>query len=287
MNTIGTSTLGSSYRAKYFSSNLQSVLRKATVAEAICNVDRSDDKYIHNPYSTQPIAAIQAVAGTYSVSAWTITDDSLAKTEEAIYGEHVYDFEQKMGRYDIMANRMDEMAYAVAYGIDYSVLNQLCEDGTGTYDTPSGGFTTAANWAVILANLVAKVSAYSDSMKGMFLVVENSDLVGILQSQMASGFNFSDMALRNGLVSTQLGVDIYVVRDGTFVDATIGSKTVSNSGHRVFGVKGVSTYSLGTPVYEEKGVSGKTGKEIAYGTHFGFKLWAQKASLVVDITVTA
>lgn len=287
MNTIGTSTLGSSYRAKYFSSNLQSVLRKATVAEAICNVDRSDDKYIHNPYSTQPTAAIQAVAGTYSVSAWTITDDSLTKTEEAIYGEHVYDFEQKMGRYDIMANRMDEMAYAVAYGIDYSVLNQLCEDGTGTYDTPSGGFTTAANWAVILANLVAKVSAYSDSMKGMFLVVENSDLVGILQSQMASGFNFSDMALRNGLVSTQLGVDIYVVRDGTFATATIGSVSVTNSGHRVFGVKGVSTYSLGTPVYEEKGVSGKTGKEIAYGTHFGFKLWAQKASLVVDITVTA
>lgn len=287
MNTIGTSTLGSSYRAKYFSSNLQSVLRKATVAEAICNVDRSDDKYIHNPYSTQPTAAIQAVAGTYSVSAWTITDDSLTKTEEAIYGEHVYDFEQKMGRYDIMANRMDEMAYAVAYGIDYSVLNQLCEAGTGTYDTPSGGFSTAANWAIILANLVAKVSAYSDSMKGMFLVVENSDLVGILQSQMASGFNFSDMALRNGLVSTQLGVDIYVVRDGTFVNATIGSVSVTNSGHRVFGVKGVSTYSLGTPVYEEKGVSGKTGKEIAYGTHFGFKLWAQKASLVVDITVTA
>ena len=59
-------------------------------------------------------------------------------------------------------------------------------------------------------------------MKGMFLVVENSDLVGILQSQMASGFNFSDMALRNGLVSTQLGVDIYVVRDGTFA-LTIGS----------------------------------------------------------------
>jgi hypothetical protein len=287
MNTIGTGTYGSSYRAKYFSSNLQSVLRKATVAEAVCNVDRSDDKYIHNPYSNQPTAAIQAVAGTYSVSAWTITDDSLTKTDEAIYGEHVFDFEEKMNHYNIMATRMDEMAYAVAYGIDYFVVNNLCEDGTGTYSTPSGGFTTAANWPVILANLVSKVSGYADSMRGMFLIVENSDLVGVLQSQMATGFNFADMALRNGLVSTQLGVDIYVVRDSTFVSTTIGSTTVTNSGHRVFGVKGSASYSLGTPVYEEKGVSGKTGKEIAYGTHFGFKLWAQKASLIVDITVTA
>lgn len=288
MNTIGTGTYGSSYRAKYFASNLQSVLRKALVAEAICNVDRSDDKYIHNPYSNQPTAAIQAVAGTYSVSAWTVTDDTLTKTDEAIYGEHVFDFEQKMNHYDIMANRMDEMAYAVAYGIDYFVLNALCEDATGSYDTPSGGFTTAANWPVILANLVSKVSGYSDSLRGMFLVVENSDLVGVLQSQMAAGFNFADMALRNGLVSTQLGVDIYVVRDSTFVTTTIGSRSdIANSGHRVFGVKGSASYSLGTPVYEEKGVSGKTGKEIAYGTHFGFKLWAQKAALVVDITVTA
>lgn len=285
MNTIGTSTLGSSYRQKYFSSNLQSVLRKALVAEAVCNVDRSDDKYIHNPYSNQPTAAIQAVAGTYSVSAWTVTDDSLTKTDEAIYGEHVFDFEEKMSHYDIMATRMDEMAYAVAYGIDYYVVNALCEDGTGTYTTPSGGFTTAANWGVILSNLAAKVAGYAETYRGMFLIVENSDLVGILQSQMATGFNFADMALRNGLVSTQLGIDIYVVRDSTFVDATIGSKTVTNDGHRVFGVKGTSTYSMGTPVYEEKGVSGKTGKEIAYGTHFGFKLWAQKAALVVDITI--
>lgn len=261
-------------------------MREALVAEAICQVDRSENKYIQNPYSNQPTAAIQAVAGTYSVSAWTIVDDTLTKTDEATYGEHVFDFEQKMNHYDIMATRMDEMAYAVAYGIDYFVLNNLCEDATGTYSTPSGGFTTAANWGVILSNLASKVAGYADIYRGMFLVVENSDLVGILQSQMASGFNFSDSALRNGLVSTQLGIDIYVVRDSTFVTASIGSTSgLTNSGHRVFGVKGSATYSMGAPVYEEKGVTGKTGKEIAYGTHFGFKLWTQKAGLVVDITI--
>src|SRR3990172_7306692 len=106
MNTIGTGTIGTSYRLKYFSSNLQQVLRKALVSEAILDVDRSGVKYVANPYSNQPTAAIQAVAGTYSVSAWTITDDTLTATEEAIYGEHVFDFEQKMERFDLMANRM-------------------------------------------------------------------------------------------------------------------------------------------------------------------------------------
>lgn len=286
MNTTGTGTYGSSWRATYFSKNLQQVLRKATIAEAICDVDRSGSFYIHNPYSNQPTAAIQAVAGTYSVSAWTITDDSLTVTDEAIYGEHVFDFERQMSNYNLVRARMDEMAYAVAYGIDNYVVNALCEDGTGTYTTPAGGFTTAANWTIILSNLISKVAGYADIYKGMFLILENTDITGVLQSQMASGFNFADSALRNGLVGNQAGVDIYVIRSGAFVSATIGTRSdFTNSGHRVFGVKKSATYALGTPVYEEKGVSGKTGKEIAYGTHFGFKLWTQKAGLVVDITL--
>lgn len=286
MNTIGTSTLGSSWRAKYFSSNLQSVLRKALVAEKVCNVDRSNSFYIHNPYSSQPAAAIQAVAGTYSVSAWTITDDTLTITDEAIYGEHVFDFEKKMSNYDLMANRFDEMAYAVAYGIDNYVVNALCEDGTGTYTTPAGGFTTAANVPVIISNLASKVMGFAEAYNGLFLIIENTDVPGFIQAQLASGFSYSDAALRNGFMTSYAGVDVYVVRTGSFVSATIGSRSdFTNSGHRVFGVKNMATYAVGTPVYEEKGVSGKTGKEVAYGTTFGFKLWAQKASLIIDITL--
>lgn len=286
MNTIGTGTYGSAWRAKYFSSNLQQVLRNALVAEKVCNVDRSNSFYIHNPYSNQPTATVQAVAGTYSVSAWTTTDDSLTITDEAIYGEHVFDFEKKMMQYDIMANRFDEMAYAVAYGIDKYVVNALCEDGTGTYTTPAGGFTTAANVPVIISNLASKVMGYAEAYNGLFLIIENTDVPGFIQAQLASGFSYSDAALRNGFMSSYAGVDIYVVRSGTFVSATIGTRSdFTNSGHRVFGVKNMATYAVGTPVYEEKGVTGKTGKEIAYGTTFGFKLWAQKASLIIDITL--
>lgn len=287
MNTIGTGTYGSSWRAKYFSSNLQQVLRKALVAEKICTVDNSDGLYIHNPYSTQPTAAIQALAGTYSVSAWTITDDTLTVTDEVIYGEHVFDFERVMSNYNLMAARMDEMAYAVAYGVDYFVLNALCEDGTGAYTTPAGGFTTAANVPVIMSNLCSKVMGFADTYKGLYLVIENTDTVGFTQAQIASGFSYADMALNNGFLTRYAGVDIYVVRTGTFVTATIGSRSdIANSGHRVFGVKGVTTYASPRGVsYEEKSVSGKTGKEIAVVGYVGFKAWAQKAALTVDITI--
>jgi len=286
VNTIGTGTYGSSWRAKYFSSNLQQVLRKALVAEAVCTVDRSDSFYIHNPYSNQPTAAIQALAGTYSVSAWTVTDDTLTVTDEAIYGEHVFHFERVMNNYNLMMARMDEMAYAVAYGIDYFVVNVLCEDGTGTYTTPVGGFT-AANTPVILSNLLSKVAGFSEAYNGTFLIIENTDLPGFIQWQATSGYNYADAALNNGFVARAMGVDVYVVRTGTFVSTTIGSRSdITNSGHRVFGVKNMATYAAPRGVqYEEKAVSGKTGREIFAVGYVGAKVWAQKAALIVDITI--
>lgn len=286
MATIGTGTYGSSWRAKYFSSNLQSVLRNALVCEKICNVDSTDSKYIHNPYSSQPTAAVQATAGTYSVSAFTITDDTLTVTDEVIYGEHVFQFEQIMNNYDLMANRMDEMAYAIAVGIDRFVLNNLTEDATGSYTTPASGFTTAANIPVIFSNLISKVSGYAEMYNGMFLVIENTDMTGLIQAQVASGFSYADSALNNGFIGSYMGVDIYVVRSGTFASETLGSTTYTNSGHRVFGIKNVATYASPRGIqYDEKGVSGKTGKEISVVGLVGFKLWAQKAPLIVDITL--
>lgn len=286
MTTIGTSTIGTSWRSKYVSSNLQRVLRNALVAEKICQVDNSDLKYIHNPYVNQPTATVQAVAGTYSVNALTITDDSLTVTDEVVYATQVFNFEQVMNTYDLMAQFADELGYAIANRIDRFVINNLTNAATSTYTTPAGGFTTAANINVILGNLISKVAGYADTYKGLFLVIENTDLPGFVQAQATNGFSFADAALNNGWMSSYLGVDIYVVRSGTFASETLGSTTYTNSGHRVFGVKGVSTYASPRGVqYEEKAVSGKTGKEIAVYGLIGFKLWTQKAALVVNITL--
>jgi hypothetical protein len=272
-------------RDAYLKSQYDFVLRNSLIAEKICDVNRSDVKRIQNPYGSQPTATIQAVAGTYSVSAWTVTDDALTVTDEVIYAEHIFAHEDFFAVFDIAASRLDNMMYAVAYGIDYFVLNNLCEDGTGTYTTPAGGFTTAANINTIMANLSSKVAGY-DTQFGTFLVIENTDLVGFMVAGATNGFSMADAVLKNGKVTSWMGTDVFVVRTGTFVDATIGTTTVTNAGHRVFGVNKSSTYASPRGInYEEKSVTGKTGKEVVVFGLVGFKLWNQKKALTIDITL--
>lgn len=286
MNTIGTDV----NREKFFKSTLEVALRGAMVAEKVCSVDRTDNKIIKNPYQTAATTTVQPLAGTYAITATTVTNDTLTVTEEVITGEHIFDFEQVLADFDLIAARLEDMAWKVAFALDKYVLNVILEAGTGTYTTPAGGFTTAANVNVIVSNLLGKVAGYADQYKGTFLVVENTDLPGIIQAGATNGYNFADNTLNNGFVGRHMGVDIYVVRSGMFEDDTgttdSGSQTWSNSGHRLFGVKGIATYASPRGVkYEEKSVTGKTGKEIMVVAYVGAKVWAPKADLIVDITL--
>lgn len=281
-NTLSTHTL----RQRYLKNSLSVALRNVLVSEAICQVDRTDQKTIEAPYITQQTAAIQAVAGTYSITAMTTTDDTLTVADEVIFGTHVFDFERLTSNFDLTADFLDDLTYSVGFGVDKFMLNLICEDGTGTYTTPAGGFTTAANIPVIMSNLVSKVSGYQKIGAGMFLVIENTDMVGFMQAQVASGYNYADAALRNGFMTNYMNVDIYVVRTGTFVSDTLGTMTVTNSGHRVFGIKNICTMASPRGIrYEEKGVSGKTGMEIAVVALVGGKVWTPTASLIIDITL--
>lgn len=286
MNTVGTSTLSAAWRLKYFQASLQKALRNALVCEKICNVDRSDAKYLTNPYGNQPAATVAAIAGTYSVTAWTTTDDTISVTDQVTYAEHIYEFESTMTRVDLATSRIDEMSYAVAAGIDKFVLNKITDIATGSYSTPTGGFTTPANIPEIIANISSKVMGYSQSYNGLFVVIENTDVVGFMQSQMSSGFSYADAALNNGFMTSYGGVDIYVVRSGTFVTDTIGTLTAVNSGHRLAGVKNIATYLAPRGVQmEEKYVTATTGKEVAVFGNVGAGIWVPLRDLLIDITI--
>ena len=274
------------YRDKYRSTLLDKVLRRALVSEAICEVDRSDNKRIQGPYGSAPSAEVQAITGQYVVDDYVTTDDTLTVADEVIVAEHVFDFEEVLTQFNIFASRTEEMAFAVAEKIDRFVLNNLTEDATGAYTTPLGGFTDPVNVPEIMANLLSKVTGYADVYKGLFLVIENTDITGIIEKQLEAGFSFADAAWRNGFIRSMLGVDMYVTRTGTFADETLGTITYTNNGQRVFGVKRVATYASPRGIrFEEKQVSGKTGMEVVYFGYVGFKLWFQKTALVVDITL--
>lgn len=274
------------YRDKYRQSALDHALRNATVTEAITMVDRSNNYRIQSPYTSTPTVTVQALAGTYSVADFTTTDDTLTVTDEFIVAEHIMDFQESLTDFNLFAARVDNMAYAVALKVDQFVLNNLCEDGTGTYTTPTGGFTTPANILEIFANLNSKFDGYADSFNGKFIVLENTDMVGLYQMAATQGFNFADSFLNNGKIGQLMGIDIYVVRSGTYTDATVGTITWTNSGHRVAGIKNLATVAMpGGMKQTEKEVSGKTGKEVAMWGYIGFKLWAPKVSLIIDITL--
>ena len=281
-NTISTKT----YRDKYRLTNLDVLLRAGLVAEKVCMVDRTDAYTIQSPYGSQPTVAVTGLTGTYAISDYTTTDSTLEVKNEFKVAEHVLDFENTLSNFDLFANRSDEQAYAVMASIDSFVVNALALGGTGAYTTPTGGFTTAANLNTIMANLISKVSGYSEVYKGMYLIVENTDLTGIIQAQATNGFSYADSALNNGFVTSYMGVDIYVVRTGTFVSGAVGVLTFANSGCRVFGVKGTATYAAPRGVmFEEKGVSGKTGKEVVTYGYTGVKVWGAKAALTIKITL--
>lgn len=293
MTTIGTqNTVSFVLRHKYFQQALQVALRNSLISEKICNVDHSELKTIENPYITNQTATIQAVAGTYTTTAMTTTEDSLSVADEVWAATHVFDFESRTANFNLVANFLDDLIYSVAFKTDQFVLNKVLDMATGTYSTPAGGFTTAANVAVICANLLSKIGGYQSGVASSpFLVVENTDLVGILQTQVASGFSYADSALKNGLVVEYMGIKIYVIRTGTFVTGTLGTLTAANSGHRLFGISNLATFASPRNIqYKEVDVpagtgTGRLGKECVAWALVGAKIWAPHTGLFVDITL--
>jgi hypothetical protein len=264
--------------------SLDKLLRKALVSEAICEVDRSGAKTIQNPYGSQPSATVQALAGTYSVDTFTTTDSTLTVSEEIIVAEHIFDFEDVTSRFDLWADRVDEQNFAVAAAIDKYVLNLLVANAGESYTAPFNGFQTNTNLPTIVSNLLSKVAGYSDMYKGTYLVLENSDLKGVIDEMSGSGFSFADAALRNGFIQSYMGVDLYVVRDATFATYSPGTETFTNQGKRLFGVKKTTTYAAADGIkFDEKMVSGKTGMEVVTYAYCGAKVWAAKANLTVSI----
>ena len=153
-NSLSTHTL----RQVYFKTTLAVALRNALVSEKISRVDRSVLKTIENPFITQQTATIQSVAGTYSVSAMTTTDDTLTVADEVIFGTHVFRFEELISNFELITAFFDDLTYSVAFKVDQFVLNTLLDEATGSLTTPAGGFTTPANIEKTMGDLMGKVA---------------------------------------------------------------------------------------------------------------------------------
>lgn len=288
VNTLSTK----SKRDKYRTAQVQQALKAAVVLEKVCIVDNSEVRTISSPYITAMTTTVQALAGTYTPAAIEISDDTLTVADEFICATHIFDFEQSTTEFDLFFTAHKAMTNSITTAVNKWGVNELCANATGSVTATAGGLTTAANWKKYLSKIVAACSGYDESSAGFYIIVQNSDLEGIVQDQATSGYSYSDAVNNNGYTTSQLGVDIYIVRDSTFVDATqttaSGSKTWTNAGHRVGGVKNVATYAAPRGIhFEEKGRTGYTGMEVVGIAYGGFKQWTPTATLTLDIDVSS
>jgi len=287
VNSLSTKTL----RDKYRSAQLAHTLKNAVISEKICLTDHTDAKTITAPRMTAMTATISAINGLYTPAVITTTDEVLTVDNEIKIAAQIKDYEEILSNFNLFFATNKEMIDRATVAVDVWVLNNLCEDGTGAISTPVGGFTTPANVQVIISEIVSKTAAYADPMGGSYLVLENTDLTGVIQAQTNIGFTRADAAATNGLLGQMSGVDIYVVRSGTFINATTtgasGTKTWTNSGHRVAGVKNVATYAAprGLKFTEKDAGSGNLATEVVLWGLMGFKQWADSATLTLDITL--
>ena len=288
-NTIGTSTRSDVLGIGYVKSTLDLGLRSMTVSDKLFPPDRSGVRYKANPYLTAATATVAAQAGTYSVSTATTTDEACTVTDQVTYAVHDFEFEETQSRVNLGQSYYLDMAAAVAVKVDQFVLNKILDSAGSSYSAPTGGFAQSGNINTIFANIVSKLGGYSDTWRGKFVVLENTDMVGLYQAGATNGFNFADNVLRNGEVGMWMGVKVYEVRTGVFTTATIGTLTATNLKHRLAGVMGVTGYNLqpGGVHYDEKKVTGKTGMELACWVNVGAQVWTQKANLLIDIDVSA
>ena len=289
-NTIGTSTRSDVLGIGYVKNTLDLGLRSMTVSEKLFAPDRSGVRYKANPYLTAAVATVAAQAGTYSVSTATTTDEACTVTDQVTYAVHDFEFEETQSRVNLGQSYYLDMAAAVAVKVDQFVLNKVLDGATTTtYSAPTSGFTASSNINTIFGNINAKLDGYSDSWRGKFVVLENTDMVGLYVAGATNGFNFADAVLRNGQIGEWMGVKIFVVRSGVFTTATIGTLTATNLNHRLAGVMTVPAYNLqpGGVQYQELKVTGKTGMEIACWVNVGAQVWTQKAALLIDIDVSA
>lgn len=280
-------TEATAYRKLWMPNLFQEYLFKATVVKPLVDYRTDNVKYIENPYgSAGTVTQNSSILGTYSVGTYTVTADTLTVTEEFVWSEHVYTFEKVASVADVKGARMKDAMGQMAYAVDKYALNELCASGTGSYTTPVGGFSQT-NALTIAAELGGKLTGFKASNNNRYIVIEPTDVPGVQLAMWSNGFQTADNALNNGFLRNWAGFDWYVCGASTFVTATLGTTAYTNSGHRVAGVKGLATLLMpvGEMQWMEKEVSGKTGVELAMATYAGLKVWAQKASLTIDITL--
>lgn len=197
----------------------QKNLYSYSVANFICEVDRTSMGTIYNPFTSLPGVQDGTVSSaSYNIANYDADADTLQVNRRADVAEHVNSYDWKSVNYDLIGDRGMNFGKTIAQTIDRSVLaNAVGNGGFALGDGGTDGSTTpwtSSNSVIddIVNATIENVDINDGHGEKKFMVVsprEASDLRSFMQN---NGFNTADDAIKNGIPfvgTTFSGVDIY------------------------------------------------------------------------------
>jgi hypothetical protein len=202
----------------------QRELRKRLVAMGFCEVYTGPDRIIHNPYGLDPVGSDGAASTTYSITDFTLNDNTMTVNRRATVAEHIDNIEQLQVRYDLAQDRAERHSYVVKDKIDQYVFGLPVAAGSSVQDIDAGyissgvsngtPITSSSSNIIDVGNAIVErlglINGATD--RGIFWCVSPFELTDMSKYSQGAGFDTADAAIKNGFVEKTpfAGLKIFV-----------------------------------------------------------------------------
>jgi len=270
---------------------LQERLSEMNKWKAVCKVEYTDTKVLHNPYMSDATVQTGTRGSAYTHQDITITDENVSIDTFKI-------LPQLIDRADLaQSTYVNQMQLADSQGV---LLNEAIETGMlaehaqwTNFDNASIG-GSAGNIEVSASNIDDIIRGIKREIReaggeelmnrnGVFIVWRAADFELLEAYVMANGFSTADNALKNG-----------IAQGFKYMDVEHYSSNKHTAGHVFAGVKNVfhlgickSTYGQIVIDQEPATNSGAvSGIGIVSRVDFKFKAWAKTVPVLFDVLVS-
>jgi len=207
----------------------QRELRKRLVSMGISTVYKGPDRVVHNPYGLDPAGYDGAAATSYSVTDFTLADDTMTVSRRAGAAEHIDNIEQLQSRYDLSQDRAQRHAYVAKDKIDQYMFALPVVAGSTVQDIDAGYMSSGVSNGTPISSsssniedtanaIVERLGLVNGAMdRGLFWAISPFELTDISGFSQNNGYNVADAAIKNGFVTGTpfAGLDIFVTNNLT------------------------------------------------------------------------
>lgn len=270
--------------------SLQDRLSEVTKWKEVCNVEYTDTKVLHNPYSTDAAVQNGTRGSAYTHQAITLTDESVTidtfqilpqLIDRADLAQQTYVKQMELAdSQGVLLNESLETAMMAAYTQMTAFDNSVIGGAPGSITVSISNIDDIIR---AMKRLIRKAKGQSlMNQNGLFIIWRPEDFELLEAYVQANGFSTADNALKDGTIEgfRYMGVDHY-------------STNLNTAGHIIGGVKrvlhlGICKSTYGQIVIDnEPATSGGAVSGIAVVSRidYKYKVWTKTKPVIYDIQV--